>query len=103
VTSQIAADPEIWNAAALMRLAAILARRPLPSNAKIVWEMGVTKAAFQTAMSRFGISRYIRSENVQPQPRGTGHRRSGSACAAGSGSATASTVVWASLAKRKES
>ena len=49
-----------WNDASIMKLTCILARRPLPSNNEIAFEMGVTLAGLQTALSRFGLSPHTR-------------------------------------------
>jgi hypothetical protein len=49
-----------WNKDSILKLTAILARQPLPSNKEIAIEMGVTLTALQTAMSRFGLSPFTR-------------------------------------------
>jgi hypothetical protein len=49
-----------WDATALMKLTAILGRTPIPRNAEVAAEMGVTLQALQTAMSRFGLSPHTR-------------------------------------------
>ncbi len=81
IRGQKAADkPRIrWNSEALMKLTSILARDPLPPHAAIAFEMGVTKPALWTALSRFGLSPKVMSNNVKhpkdQRPRGTGHRK----------------------------
>jgi hypothetical protein len=52
--------PQIrWNKDSIAKLIAILERRPLPSNAAIAEEMGVSKGALQTAMSRFNLASHM--------------------------------------------
>jgi hypothetical protein len=69
----------VWNVESIEKLNDILQRQPLPRNADIAAEMGCTKSALQTAMSRFNLSPHAHRENVKhwrdQKPHATPNRR----------------------------